>query len=490
VWDLQTFIRDKNPNALTLPQYFKQNGYETAAIGKVFDPRSVDAAHDSISWTIPYSDITGGRWINAEYKVSTESADVPDERTVDGKMTVRGIELLDQLSKNEKPFFLAIGFKKPHLPFVAPEKYWNLYKRENIKIHPFQKYALHSPDFAYHNSGELRNNYVDIPAEGPIPDEKQKELIHGYYACVSFIDAQVGKLVARLDTLGIRENTIIILWGDHGWHLGDHAMWAKHSNFEQATRSPLIFSAPGISGGIHSNSPTEFLDIFPTLCEFAGLDLPNHLEGVSLLPIMQNPEATVKEYAVSQYKRTSAGISLEGYALRTKRYRYVEWLPEAYKYGTQFYNENDVVARELYDYENDPMETISLIDSSAYKNVVDQMRQYMKEYFQKNATLIKKSQGSINVPHNFELRQNFPNPFNPDTVITYRLQSSANIKLIIYNLQGQKVKMLVDQQLPAGEYFAHWDGLNENSEKISSGIYYCRLASGSEMITKKMTLLE
>ena len=299
VWDLKTYIRDQNPNVLTLPQYYKQNGYETAAVGKIFDPRSVDAFHDSVSWTIPYSKITGGRWINASEKVSTESADVPDETVVDGKIAARGVELIEQLSSNEKPFFLAVGFKKPHLPFVAPKKYWDLYERDSISVHPFQEHAKYAPEFAFQPGWELRNNYVDIPKDDPIPEEKQKELIHGYYACVSFIDAQVGKLLTQLENLGIRENTIIVLWGDHGWHLGDHDMWAKHSNFEQATRSPMIFSAPGLTAGESSNSPSEFIDIFPTLCELTGLEVPSNLDGTSLIPVLQDPETLIKPYAVS-----------------------------------------------------------------------------------------------------------------------------------------------------------------------------------------------
>ena len=490
VWDLKTYIRDQNPDALTLLQYFKQNGYETAAVGKVFDPRSVDAGHDSASWTIPYSKITGGRWIDASEKVSTESADAPEETFVDGKIAARGSELLTQLSAGGKPFFLAVGFKKPHLPFVAPKKYWDIYKRDSISVHPFQEHAKYSPGFAYHNSGELRNNYVDIPKEGPIPEEKQKELIHGYYACVSFIDAQVGKLLAQLDSSGVRENTVVVLWGDHGWHLGDHAMWAKHSNFEQATRSPMIFSVPGMTGGTISDSPTEFVDIFPTLCNLAGLEIPAHLAGKSLVPVLQDPEVNVKPFAMSQYKRTGDGKQLEGYALRTKRYRYVEWIPREYKYGDQPYDENDVVAHELYDYQTDPLETVSVVDSLDYQGVVDTLRQYMKEFLLKNYASIDESHGNIIVPQRFELKQNYPNPFNSATAISYRLAAVSEVELAIYNLLGQKLTTLVNQQQPQGEYVVPWNGFDNSNNRMASGVYYYRLESGAEKITRKMVLIQ
>lgn len=179
-----------------------------------------------------------------------------------------------------------------------------------MPIAPFQEHAKNSPLIAYHKSGELLN-YPDIPASVTLSGDslrigltvaKQKELIHGYYAAVSYLDAQVGILLNTLDSLGITNNTIVVLWGDHGWHLGDHDLWVKHSTYEQATRSPLIISAPGIKAG-KSSSPTEHLDIFPTLCQLAGLPVPKDLDGVSLTPVMRNNKVSVKEFAMSQYPR-------------------------------------------------------------------------------------------------------------------------------------------------------------------------------------------
>jgi len=206
---------------------------------------------------------------------------------------------------------MAVGFHKPHLPFVAPKKYWDLYKREDMPLEKFQEHSKNGVEIAYHKSGELRN-YTDIPEFATLPGEdlriglkveKQKELIHGYYAAVSYMDAQVGILLNTLEEQGILNNTIIVLWGDHGWHLGDHDLWEKHTTFEQANRSPLIIAAPGMKPG-SSKSLSEHVDIFPTLCQLAGVSIPSTLAGKSLVPVMQDKKAEVKDFAMSQYYRT------------------------------------------------------------------------------------------------------------------------------------------------------------------------------------------
>ncbi len=493
VWNLHTLIRDINPNIVTLPQYFKQNGYETAATGKVFDPRSVDNGHDNVSWSIPYAKVSGSRWIYSTEKISTESGDVPDTSLVDGKIALKGMELLQSLAAGSNPFFLAVGFKKPHLPFVAPQKYWDLYDRNDFSIHPFQQDSTNAPDFAFQPGWELRN-YVDIPKEDPIPEEKQKELIHGYHACVSFVDVQVGMLLDQLDSLGLRDNTIVIVWGDHGWHLGDHDMWAKHTNFEQATRSPMIISVPGISGGKKSDSPTEFVDIFPTLCELTGLNIPQDLEGISLVPILENPDTMVKQYAISQYHRTSAGEKLEGYALRTKRYRYVEWVSGGFK-SFMHYDENNVVARELYDYQTDPLETVSVADSATYATVAAELHGMLKDFFLSKEIITGIRDSDHSPPSAFSLLHNYPNPFNPETIIEYTLQKTGTANLTVYNTLGEVVSVLTNKKQVPGRYKVSWNGLDENGRQVSSGVYFFRLffdagdASASASITRKMLLM-
>ena len=473
VWDLKTLIRDQNPDIITLPQYFKQNGYQTTGTGKVFDPRSVDDKLDEPSWSIPYSDVHGKRWIISDEKVSTESSEIPEEQYTDGLIVAKGIELMENLTEGDKPFFLAIGFKKPHLPFVAPQKYWDLYNRDSIKIASYQKHALNSPSYVYTNSGELRNNYIDIPQSGEISIDKQKELIHGYYACVSFIDAQIGKLLDKVDSLGIKDNTIIVLWGDHGWHLGDHAQWTKHTNFEQATRSPLIFYVPEITGGKINNSPTEFVDVFPTLCELTGIEVPKDRPGKSLVSIINGSADKVKDFAVSQYKKGG----YEGYSIRTEQYRYTEWIELDYREGKIPYNENIVHDRELYDYKNDPLETVSLVNDTSYKNILDSLKLFLSDFlihqFDIPISVEKAKEGKV-YPKEFKIN-NYPNPFNPSTTIEYTLplntkRKMQNVKLVVYDILGKEVTTLVNKKQKPGVYKVHF-----NANNLPSGVYFYKI---------------
>jgi len=413
VFDLKTRMRDINPDILTLPQYFRQHGYETVGMGKTFDPRCVDKNLDKPSWSVPYLKMFGPEYYapgygkpvggyqdpetqkkaarvmklikekgirekNAKKKFQLqfpgsrpafECADVPDDAYKDGVTAKVGCEYLEKLARGKKPFFLSVGFSKPHLPFIAPKKYWDLYKPEDIRLSPFQDDARGTPEFIYNRGGELRASYTGIPREGRLPPALQKKLIHGYMACVSYIDAQIGKLLDKLDELGIADETIICLWGDHGWHLGDHSQWCKHTNFEQASRAPLIIAAPGQkTKGARSESPSEFVDIFPTLCELAGLPIPDCLEGKSLVPILNNPQAMVREAAMGQYPRRINGRPAMGYSLRSKRFRYVKWLVMDYYKGERT---GLLAARELYDMKNDPLETVNLAEQPEYKEVID-----------------------------------------------------------------------------------------------------------------------
>jgi len=382
VWDLVTDFRQVNPKAVSIPEYFKSNGYETAGMGKIYHKESAGPGHDAASWSIPYRDPKTVQWalpFDAKENgrgPAVECTNVPDYTYHDGKMTEMAINLLDSLSKNEKPFFLAVGFLKPHLPFIAPKKYWDLYERNEFELAPFQKMAKNSPEIAYHQSGELKN-YSDIPEFNNystneldhLPANKQRELIHGYYACISYTDAQILQLLDKLDHLGIRENTIIVLWGDHGWHLGDHGLWNKHTNFEQATHALLMMSVPRTKAGIQPSTQSEFVDVFPTLCELSELPIPKYLDGVSLVPAMKNPDSELREYAFSQYPR---GKNIMGYSIRTKRFRYTEWCNDDFKTNMP-YNKKHVVAREMYDYEKDYLETENVVDKPEYQKESKEM---------------------------------------------------------------------------------------------------------------------
>lgn len=417
VWDLRTKLLEANPKAVTMQEHFKNNGYTTAGAGKIMHGAKNDHPR---SWSIPFTSkknlpYAEGFSVPAhdnafyqgekEQKVyaqmkaekikdwrvrmkymakndampSTEMLDIPDAAYADGAMTIWAMDLLDQFKKSGEPFFLTVGYMKPHLPFVAPKKYWDLYDREKFPLAEFAEHAKDSPDFAYHKFGELRS-YSDIPSDfnTKVPEDKQRELIHGYLACISFIDAQVGMLLDKLDELGLNENTIVVLWGDHGWHLGDHGMWAKHSNFEQATRSPLIISAPGFPAGQRVTGPTEFVDIFPTLLELAKLDAPYRLDGSSLVPALKDGNARVKEFAISQYPREKG--KLMGYALRDDRYRLVMWMKNSWK-STDPYDPKLVRAVELYDYEKDPLETVNQVENPEYAAARKDLEAKMLSFF-------------------------------------------------------------------------------------------------------------
>jgi arylsulfatase A-like enzyme len=364
VMNLKTLMRDINPDIVTLPQYFKNNGYETVARGKIYDPRCVKGGRktdDPKSWTIPYFCPNG---IKIKGKPVTLAPDVSENELQDGKICNEGIKLIKSLSKKKKPFFIAVGFKKPHLPFIAPKKYWDMYDEKDIKLAPFQEMPKNAdPSHNYHNSGELRG-YDGVPKKGTIPPKLQKKLIHGYYACATYIDTLIGKLLSELKTAGVEDNTIICLWGDHGWHLGDHGIWGKHTTLEQAARAPLIIATPFLKGNTKTESPTEFIDIYPTLCELSGLPIPEHLNGKSLVPIMKKPEVMVKSGAITNFRRKGFG-----YAFRTKRYRYIEWFNM--KTGK-------IIAKELYDYQKDPLETIDLSKNPEYKKVIEKLSKNLR----------------------------------------------------------------------------------------------------------------
>ena len=399
-------FRPKYPDMVTLPQHFKNNGYTTLGTGKIFDPRNLTGdwtgPQDEASWTTffgrnPYNKQSGGPLVNGYYhdpalKVlvdeltkkgkaegltgkplrfyvrdhgggpAVESYDVPDDGYKDGAAANRGIEQLEKLKDSDKPFFLALGFRKPHLPFIAPKKYWDLYDREEMQLAPFQQYPAASPACAEIDFCEART-YSGVPAEGPIPEATQKELIHGYLACISYVDAQIGKVIAKLKQTGMYEDTVIILWGDHGFHLGDKQIWGKNTTYEQATQAPLIIANAGFPGGQSNASPVNLVDIFPTLCELTQLQAPTGIDGTSLIPILTDGDAAVHEYASTF---CSQGDSW-GIAIRTDRYRYVTWYEGRNKKPWQGIRLAEKPKfTELYDYESDPLEKQNLSNDPAY----------------------------------------------------------------------------------------------------------------------------
>ncbi|WP_067146425.1 sulfatase-like hydrolase/transferase [Pseudotamlana agarivorans] len=353
-------IRQKLPNVTFLPQYFKNNGYTTAAAGKIHDPRTVGNGKngdgdDPASWSIPYLAPRGG---HNPKGVAIDFQDLPDEDYVDGIIRVKGNELLEEVAKKDQPFFMAIGFKKPHEPFIAPKKYWDLYANTKFEVAANQKAPIGRDDLkTYVPHGEDVKQNID-PETGRINEAFQLELKRGYYACTSYVDAQIGLVVEKLKALGVANNTIIVIWGDHGLFLGEHGRWNKHSNLEVASSSPLIIIDPrNPKAKGETFSAVSTTDIYPTLCELAGLPIPEQpknassttgrpLKGRSLVPILNDTNAEVKIGAVTVYK----GQRGLGYGYRVNgKYRYIEWVKKGKE---NFY--------ELYDYERDPNETRNL----------------------------------------------------------------------------------------------------------------------------------
>ena len=303
-----------------------------------------------------------------------ECADVPDNTYTDGKVADLAVKTLRDLSKKPEPFFLAVGFIKPHLPWVSPKKYWDLYDPAKIELAPNPFLPKGAPVYAINpNDGEIRS-YKGVPPEGSIPPDIAHKLKQAYFAGVSYSDAQVGRVLAELDRLGLRTNTIVVLWGDHGWKLGEHASWGKHTDVENDVNAPLILSAPGMkSAGAHTDALVEFVDIYPTLCELAGLPLPGHLEGSSLKPLLDDPKRPWKPAAFSQYPRSLKG-GLMGYTMRTDRYRLTIWVGKT--------DHSKVDATELYDHHNDPQENNNIAQDPANAELVKRLMEQWRKGWQ------------------------------------------------------------------------------------------------------------
>lgn len=389
IFDNRPTLRDMLPDIVTLPQQFKNYGYHTQSFGKVFHGIfKGEIREDPQSWTLPawrpkavqyftdngikvikerhaeYIEKTGDVWdamANRRLKgLPWEVPDLPDNEFVDGKIAEKTIETLTQIK--DKPFFLAVGFTKPHLPFVAPKKYYDLYK--DIKPVTGEQLPTRAP-WQSHNidSKELRG-YSSMPQEGPFTREEIYNLTLAYNACVSFVDVQIGKILDELQRLNLHENTIIVLWGDHGYHLGHLGLWCKNTNFETAVRVPLIISYPNAAFlGKRTDVIVELLDLMPTLCEFAGLPVPAGAQGTSLMPLLNDPYKEWDKTAASQHTRILPGekpLHYMGYSLRTDQFRYTEWIPDDAKKETEF---------ELYDLRNSKYESENVAMKEEYRLV-------------------------------------------------------------------------------------------------------------------------
>ena len=384
-------IRDQFPKTPkgqpeSFAEFFKQSGYYTQSIGKIshwvdgriyaYDgsgagqlemPRSwndvgMPVGKWKTGWTSFFGYANGkgrdrgptgkGKGISPAF----EAADVPDEGYPDGLIANAAVKALQE--NKDRPFLLAVGFFKPHLPFNAPKKYFDMYDRDQIPLSPNPNPPANAAAGSVHKSGEMFGNYKH-PSDARTHLEYHKDLRHAYFACVSYIDAQIGKVLGELDRLGLADDTIVVIWGDHGWHLGDHTIWGKHSTFERSLRSTLIIRTPNIkSPGAKTNSIVETVDLYPTLTEFCGLKSPTGLDGTSLLPILNDPSAKTKDAAYGFWK--------DRFTIRTNNYRMVHW-PKRGNKSEQF---------ELYEHPSDDNETKNVAET--HPDVIERLLPKLK----------------------------------------------------------------------------------------------------------------
>jgi len=364
-----TALQEEGEIPETFIHQLKRNGYYTVGIGKIthhpdgyvygyLDPPS-DQLELPYSWDemllddekwgsghnafFGYADGTNRHTHDKNVK-PYEMADVPDEAYPDGLTANLAIEKLKELKSKDQPFFLGVGFFKPHLPFTSPKKYWDLYDREDLPIAPFAAIPENSSKASLHGSGEF-NQYKlgeeKASLDAAVSDEYARKARHAYFACVSFIDAQVGKLLDALEREGLAENTVVVLWGDHGWHLGDQLVWGKHTVFERSLKSAFILKVPGKVGGNEISKIVSTTDIYPTLMELCGTNVAHSLDGQSLLGLLEHPNSL-------DWRNTAYGYFRDRITVRTDRYRLAK------------YYRSEEPMLELYDHQNDPNETINI----------------------------------------------------------------------------------------------------------------------------------
>lgn len=377
--------RERHAGVVTLNQHFRRHGFRTLGIGKVYHASGgVEADADNWDQWITLDGPTP-QYVRAENVEAlrlgearlratgqrrntrgpmTESAEAPDTAYKDGRVAARVVEEIEGLAAGgEQPFFFAVGFSKPHLPFVAPKRYWDLYERADFRMPENTGFPPGYPlEATNRRAGEMRS-YSDYFGAGPadFPDELNRRLLHGYMAAVSYTDACLGRVLGALDRTGLAENTVVVLWGDHGWKLGDHESWCKHTNFECDTRVPLLVRDPRVDQVRSSKSPVELIDLYPTLCGLAGLPNPPHCQGQSFQELLTTPGAAHRTDAYSSYP---VGPVRTGHSLRSGDFRYTEWRSNA---------TGEIDARVLTDLEADPGEVTNVIDRTEHAETLERL---------------------------------------------------------------------------------------------------------------------
>lgn len=395
VWTLPIHFREAKPDAVTLPQWLRKFGYTAVSHGKIYhnptpDPQSwSEAIRPAGKLAYPYPKGTRERVAEVEAGLpdgdwrennlrgpATAAPDVEDNELIDGRRTDMALEDLDRLSQQSEPFFLAVGFIRPHLAWIAPKKYWDKIDPATLPVKTDGEVTPDTPPYALSTSYELTHymDLVDFPKPTDarrVSPEQARHLMHAYYASVAYIDAQIGRLMDRVEKLGISDNTIVILWSDHGWKLGEFNGWGKMSNYEIDTRVPLLVSAPGKQlAGSQSVEMAELVDLFPTICDLVDVPKPEFLEGESLAANLKDPSLVAQEAAYSQYYRRWEGEEYIGYAMRTPDFRYVQW---------RLFSNGELQAEELYDHRNDSAETRNLAHLPEHVDTLINLRTRLDE---------------------------------------------------------------------------------------------------------------
>lgn len=408
VWHLGDKFRELLPDVVTMPQYFHKYGYHTVCMGKIFH----NYMPDSVSWDEP--DLRPARFNLPEmYKRDGETfyyskeiqqrqkkkrdslitlrpnyyadgwnngpawewPDVHDTMLYDGAQTEYAINTLTRLSEMDKPFYFALGYFRPHLPFAVPKKYWDMYDKENIPLATNSYLPEKSPLLSMNSMYELRGydgfHHIKHPSVFNMNEDTARILKTGYYASISYVDAQIGKVLAHLKELGIDDNTIVVIWGDHGWKLGEHNGWCKQTNYNIDTHVPMIIYSPFHKGGGETYALTELIDMYPTLCELSGIEVPSYHQGLSMVPLIENPDVEWKSSVFSQFHRrpkvSADGKRYMGYSMKTKQYHYVEW----YDWDNKMKEKGELAAIELYDNDNDPDENKNIAGEEKMKSVIE-----------------------------------------------------------------------------------------------------------------------
>ncbi len=443
VWTLPIHFREAMPNAVTMPQWFRKHGYTAVSHGKIYhnptpDPQSwSESIRELAELKFPYPEGTKGNTKQIQESLqtgdwrknnlrhpSTAAPDFADNELVDGARTDLAIEDLRRLGKTNEPFFLAMGYIRPHLAWVAPKKYWDMHDPQKLPVVLDAQLTPNTPRYAMTNNSELTHysDLVDLPKpwdEVRLSPEKARHMVHGYYACVSYIDAQIGRLLKVLEEEGLAENTIIVLWSDHGWKLGEMNAWGKMTNYEIDSRVPLLISAPGvITPGSKSNDLVELLDLFPTLCELADIQIPDFVDGTSIVANLKDTSVSVKSAAYSQYYRKLNGDQFMGYAIRTDQHRFVEW---------RDFESGKVTATELYDHQVDHLESLN-IGESAPKELIDELTDKLLELHPRKPLQMTPAIHSAQGKGRLKTAITFSNRHSADIYVFKIMQSGKRLK--------------------------------------------------------------